>query len=122
MTTRANKRLLYEFDDIAAITTQRKYAKLHGVVTEVSTMTESDKYFEGTLADEKGSVRVVGFDAHQQRQLSTWMESKQPVEIVNCKIQKQWHGLEMEVVLGGSSEISASLCKYEQLASTVEVT
>ena len=67
MTTRANKRLLYEFDDLAAITTQRKYAKLHGVVTEISTMTESDKYFEGTLADEKGSVRVVGFDAHQQR-------------------------------------------------------
>ena len=112
---------LYEFDDIAAITTQRKYAKLHGVVTEVSTMTESDKYFEGTLADEKGSVRVVGFDAHQQRQLSTWIESKQPVEIVNCKIQKQLHGQEMEVVLGESSEILASR-KYEQLASTVEVT
>ena len=85
-------------------------------------MTESDKYFEGTLADEKGSVRVVGFDAHQQRQLSTWMESKQPVEIVNCKIQKQLHGQEMEVVLGGSSEISASPRKYDQLASTVEVT
>ena len=42
------------------------YAKLHGVVTEVSTMTELNKYLEGTLADEKGSVCVAGFDAHQQ--------------------------------------------------------
>ena len=50
------------------------------------------------------------------------MESKQPVEIVNCKIQKQLHGQEMEVVLGGSSEISASPRKYDQFASTVEVT
>ena len=122
MTTKANKQLLYEFDDLAAVTTQRNYAKLHGVVTEVSTMTESDKYFEGTLADDKGSVHVFGFDAHQQQKLSTWMESKQPVEIVNCKIQKQLHGQEMEVVLGGPSEISASPRKYDQLASTVEVT
>ena len=122
MTTKTNKRLLYKLDDLAAVTTQRKYAKLHGVVTEVSTMMESDEYFEGTLADDKGSVRVVGFDAHQQQKLSTWMESKQPVKIVNCKIQKQLHGQEMEVVLGGSSEILASPHKYDQLASTVEVT
>jgi hypothetical protein len=54
------------------------------------------------------------------------MESKQPVEIINCKIQKQLHGdhEEMEVVIGDleSSDISVSPRKYDQLASTVEVT
>ena len=54
--TKDKKRLLYEFDDLAAVNSPRRFVKLHGVITEVSGMTESDKYFEGRLADDKASV------------------------------------------------------------------
>ena len=105
------KRPLYEVDDLASVNAPRKYVRLYGVVTEVSGMTDADKYFEGILADDKASVRIVGFNIHHQ-QLASLMESKQPVELCNCTIQKQLHGEEMEIVIGSSSDISSSPRKH----------
>ena len=104
-TKNKKKRPLCEFKSLEELVTStpQKFAKLHGVITELSDMTEADKYFEGRLADNKASVRIVGFNRQQQKRLSASLQSKEPVELDNCTIKKQLYGDEMEVVIGGSS-------------------
>ena len=64
------------------------------------------------------TVRVVGFDLVQHKQLSV---SMQPVQLQNCTIQKQLHSEEMEVIIAGSSNVSTSPRKFAKVASTTEV-
>ena len=53
--------------------------------------------------------------------LSVSMQSKQPVQLQNCTIQKQLHSEEMEVIIAGSSNVSTSPRKFAKVASTTEV-
>ena len=61
MSDSKKKRPHREFGSLEELvqSTPQKFAKLHGVITELSNMTETDKYFEGRLADDKASVRIV---------------------------------------------------------------
>ena len=57
------------------------------------------KYFEGRLADEHASVRVVvGFDDSQQQMLAAKMESKQPIQVETAPFWKL-RGDQMEIVI-----------------------
>ena len=47
-----------------------KSAKVHGIVTSLSPM-KGHKYFEGCIADNTTSMRLVGFAATQQKELAT---------------------------------------------------
>ena len=44
-------------------------------------------FFDGTLADEKSKIRVVGFDAQQQRKLNNYHQKNIPVELINCEVK-----------------------------------
>ena len=102
----SKKRLFYEYDSLAAVDSPRKFVKVHGVITQLSSM--NGKYFEGRLADDETSVRIVGFDTIQQEELAARMNSKETVQLHNCSIQKQYRADDMEVVVGGSTQISTS--------------
>ena len=93
-----------------------KSAKIHGVVTELTQMDSQSKYFEGRIADEKTTMRVVGFEKRQRDQLAVQKDLKQPVELHNCVIQKERRGDGMEVVISGSTKISTSPRKYKDIA------
>ena len=73
-TKNKKKRPLREFKSLEelVISTPQKFAELHGVITELSDMTETYKYFEGRLADNKASVRIVGFNHKQEKRLSLY--------------------------------------------------
>ena len=84
----SRKRLFEEYDDLGKATDAPcKAAKLHGVLTSLFRM-RSGKYFEGYLSDETRSVRVVGFDTAQQRELEINHDNAEPVALQNCKVQK----------------------------------
>ena len=46
------------------------------------------------------------------------LEVRLTVELNNCTIKKQFYGDEIEVVIGGSSDITTSPCEYDKLVST----
>ena len=48
----AKKRLYREYDTLATVDAPRKFARLHGLVTELTDMMTNNKYFEGRLADD----------------------------------------------------------------------
>ena len=58
------KRFFYKYDSVAAVDFPRKFVKVHGVITELSSM--DGKYFDGRLADDETSVCIVGFNTIQQ--------------------------------------------------------
>ena len=49
-------------------------------------------FFDGTLADEKSKIRVVGFDAQQQRKLNNYHQKNIPVELINCEVKSSRYG------------------------------
>ena len=94
----SRKRLFEEYDDLGKATDAPcKAAKLHGLLTSLSPM-RSGKYFEGYLSDETRSVRVVGFDIAQQRELEIHHDNAEPFALQNCKVQKSRYSDEMEVM------------------------
>ena len=115
----SKKRLFYEYNSLAAVDSPRIFVEVHGVITELSSM--NGKYFEGRLADDETSVRIVGFDTTQQKELAAKMNSKKPVQLHNCSIQKQYRAEDMEVVVRGSTQISTSPRKYDKLARPLQV-
>ncbi len=62
------KCLFEEYDNLGSADRPSKAAKLHGVQTNLSPM-RSGKY--GPIADDTTSMRLVGFDTAQQRELAT---------------------------------------------------
>ena len=57
------------------------------------------------MSDGAKKIKLVGFEEEQQKQLSTYKNSKSPVKITPCEIQ---HGLtsgKLEIKLGHQSKI-----------------
>ena len=115
--------MIDEFDQLGEIAVPSKAAKVHGVLTSLSPMKVNPGkvgYFEGKLADETCSLRIVGFNTSQQRQLSTNHDQHNSITLNNCEIQKSKYGEQMEVLLKSSTAIATSPKKIQidTIAST----
>lgn len=65
------KRLFEDYNNLAYARSPGTAAKLHGVLTELSPM-KGGKYFEGRIADDQTSIRLVGFDTLQQQECAVY--------------------------------------------------
>ncbi len=80
---------------------------VNGVVTSLSP--KKGKFFDGSLEDESGVVRFVGFNEPQRLKIADFVKEKQPVKFTNCKIQKAYGGGDgVEIVLSDHSGIQKS--------------
>lgn len=113
----ARKHLLEEFDDLTSIASPTKSAKVHGLVTKLSPMkTGGGKpYFEGRLADDTTSLRVVGFSEEMQQQMASHQQQQNPVALDNCLIQKSKFGDNMEVLINKDTSISPSPKQFRSI-------
>ena len=101
-----------EYASLDLIAQPCKSAKIHGILADVSPMkTGKSKYFTGTIADANTSLRFVGFDTTQQRNLDTLYSKQQAVTFENCQIQKSRYGDDMEVVLKQTTKVANSPLK-----------
>ena len=87
--------------DVVAVSSN---ANLQGVVT-VSPMRKGKgtSYFDGMIADGKGSLRLYGFDSNVRRRLLETMESGKGGGVVlkHCEIKRAKHGGDLEVIITG---------------------
>ena len=65
-------------------------------------------YFDGQLTDETRSLRMVGFNTLQQREIAAFKDQKQAITLDDCQIQKSRYGAKMEVLLKQSTSILSS--------------
>ena len=104
------------FHDISDVSTSSN-ASLQGVVT-VSPMRKGGKsatpYFDGTIADEKGTLRLYDFDSNVQRKLFEAVESSEGkgVMLKHCEVKRGKHGDDFEV--------SCSFMLYMHVRSNTE--
>ena len=121
----SRKRLTEEFENLSQISSPSKIAKLHGKVTNLSTMKSTaagnSSYFEGQFSDETCSLRVVGFDALQQQKLAQHQEEEQAIMLENCEVKKARYGDSMEVLIKQLTTVVESPRKLENVV-TSEIT
>ncbi len=117
MSTR--KHLFEEYDNPGSADrpSTSKAAKIHGVLTSLSPM-RTGKYFDGQIADDTTSMRLVGFDTAQQRELATHYDKHEAVTLQNCKVQKSRYSEPMEIVVTQSTRISPSPCKLQNVVAS----
>ena len=90
---------LEELESVSEISHVSPNAKVNGVVTSLSPMKKSKtcSYFDGDLTDDKGCMRIFGFDAGVRKKLALFEESKDAVALSNCKVKTSRKGQELEV-------------------------
>ena len=117
----ATKRSL-DFEDLSQASSPCKSARVEGVLLQLSPM--KGKYFDGRLADDKATIRLVGFDSAKQKELSEICEKQQPVSLNNCQVNKSKFNDEMEVVITSSTKIAGSDKKFNirSTAGSTEIT
>ena len=71
------------------------------------------KYFQGQMCDEKGSCRVVGFDAKIHKKLKEFHEKHAAVALGNCEVKEGRGGCGVEVVIRNSSGLEHSPSKFK---------
>ena len=71
---------------------------VHGALVNISPTKKgrNSPFFETTIAD---SMTVVGFNPHQQLQLSTLQKSSSPVELANCEVKRSRKGEGYNIML-----------------------
>lgn len=100
------KRLFEDYDNLAYARSPSTAAKLHNGLTELSPMKDR-KYFEGRIADDYTSIRLVSFDTLQQQEFAVNREKNEPVALQNCQIQKLHYGDEMEAMVNWSTKVTS---------------
>ncbi len=113
----SRKRLLEKFNDLGSAGKPTKPAKIHGVVTSLSSM-KAGKYFDGRISDDTKSMRLVGFDTVQQRELAAQHDQNQPVALHNCIIQKFRYSDNMEVLITKSTTVATSPRKFKNTVAS----
>ena len=102
------KRLFEDYDNLAYARSPSTAAKLHGGLTELHVLPMKDrKYFEGRIADDQTSMRLVGFDTLQQQEFAVNREKNEPVALQNCQIQKLHYGDKMKVMVNRSTKVAS---------------
>ena len=89
--------------------------QVHGGVIMLSPVKKGRKslFFDGMLADDTSKIRVVGFDAGQQRKLTEYHQSNRTVELLNCEVKPSRLGEGYEVMLKSSTQIRESPKKLD---------
>ncbi len=66
-------------------------------------------YFVGEIADKTGTLRVVGFNEHQQKALAEYEGKVQAMFVDNCEIKpSRGSGKVMELIIKQSSTVDVS--------------
>ena len=81
----ARNHLFSEFYSLDSRDKPTKAAKLNGVLTSLSPKL-LEKYFEGHIADDTSSMRIVSLDKLQQQKLATQEKGNSAVILENCTI------------------------------------
>lgn len=76
------------------------------IVTSLSQL--HNRCFRGELVDESASIRFVGFDPAQLKQLEQYNLNKLPVLLRNCDIQLNKYSNNLEVVIKGYTQVNES--------------
>ena len=115
----SKRKLVQEFDDVG-VCSPSKSAKLEGVLTNLSPpMKSAEKYFHGRLLDDKGSIRIVGFDKNVQDKLMHFQEQKEPIVIENCEIVKSRYTDNMEVIVNRGTKFYKSKKSFDVTAEDI---
>ena len=110
----SKRKLVQEFDDVG-VCSPSKSAKLEGVLTNLSPpMKSAEKYFHGRLLDDKGSIRIVGFDKNVQDKLMHFQEQKE-----NCEIVKSRYTDNMEVIVNRGTKFYKSKKSFNVTAEDI---
>ena len=72
------------------------------------------------LADESPKIRLVGFDAQQQRKLNEYHQNNLPVQLVNCEVKPSRQGEGYELMLKNGTQIKQSPKKPDIASLMVE--
>ena len=108
--TMARKRTHEAIEQIDNVDGPIANTSIHGAITSLSPVKKGRNsiFFDGTLADETSKIRVVGFDAQQQRKLNNYHQKNIPVELINCEVKSSRYGEGYEVMLKGGTHIKES--------------
>ena len=90
----ARKQTIEEVDNITDLEKLMLNTSLHGAITSLSPIKKGRKslFFDGMLADNTSKVRVVGYEAHQQKKLNELYQNNVPIQLVDCEVKKARHG------------------------------
>ena len=110
-----HKQTIKEADNITDLEKPMLNTSLHGAITSLSPIKKRWKslFFDRMLADDTSKVRVVGFEAHQQKKLNELYQKNGPIQLVDCEVKKTRHGQGYEVFAQSSTQINESPKKLD---------
>lgn len=94
------------------ITDADQHATVSGLLTSISPIRPTSRYFDGELTDGESVIRLVGFDKHKQQQLKSFCDFKVPVTLRDCLIQRNKFKNNLEVVLKSNTKIESSTQQF----------
>ena len=111
----AQKRLHYEIEHIEKVENPIESATIHGVVTTLSPIKKgrTTTFFDGTLADTSGRIRIVGFNADHQKFMKDFMNKREPVQLTDCQIKPARRGNDMEIMFKGTTKLQPPPKKFD---------
>lgn len=111
----ARKRLHYEIEEIDKVDNKIESATIHGLVTSLSPLKKgrTASFFDGTLSDKSGKMRIVGFNADHQKVMKEFMNKKEPVQLTDCQIKPARRGSDMEIMFKGTTKLHPSPKKFD---------
>ena len=111
----AKKRTYREIDHIDDVDGPATNTTIHGAITALSPVKKGRNsiFFDGTLADDTSTIRLVGFAAAQQKKLEEYQQKKVAVELHNCEVKQSRHGEGYELMLKSRSSIRESPKKID---------
>jgi len=85
------KQTIKEADNITDLEKLMLNTSLHGAITSLSPIKKGGKslFFDRMLTDDTSKVRVVGFEAHQQKKLNELCQKNGPIQLVDCEVKKK---------------------------------
>ena len=111
----AKKRTYEEIDHIDNVDGPATNTTIHGAITALSPVKKgrNSLFFDGTLADDTSTIRLVGFAPAQQKKLEEYQQKKVAVELHNCEVKRSRHGEGYELMLKSGSSIKESPKKID---------
>lgn len=109
------KRTYKEIDHIDDVDGPATNTTFHGAITALSPVKKGRNsiFFDGRLADNTSTMRLVGFAAAQQKKLEEYQQKKVAVELRNCEVKRSRYGEGYELMLKSGSSIKESPKKID---------
>ena len=108
----AKKRTYKEIDYIDDVDSPATNTTIHGAIT-ATPGTKGRIFFDGMLADDTSTMRLVGFAATQQKKLEEYQQKNVAVELRNCEVKRSRYGEGYELMLKSGSSIKESPKKID---------